>query len=99
MRVVGQERADSSHRTQLEKTRLENALVHLQESNDQLREALAQGPDAEYQAAIQENVEVMARYLGRVAVLDREIHALRGGAPMETEQPQQPQSAGEGTWL
>ena len=73
--------------------------MHLQKSNDQLREALAQGPDAEYQAAIQENVEVMARYLGRVAVLDREIHALRGGAPMETEQQQQPQSTGEGTWL
>jgi hypothetical protein len=71
--------------------------VHLQESNDQLREALAQGPDKDYQAAVQENVEVMARYLGRVAALDREIHALRGDTPME--QPQQPQSKGEGTWL
>ena len=88
---------------QLEKTRLENALVHLQESNDQLREALASGPDPEYQAAVNENLEVMVRYLGRVAELQREIHALRGGAPMETEQQQQqqqqPQGAGEGTWL
>jgi len=87
-RMSGDDDASGVHLAQLEreKSRLETAVRHLETSNAELRSALAQGHDSDYEQAVCENTEVMARYRAMIAALAKEIAQLRG------EQP-------SGTWL
>ena len=64
---------------EIERDRLHTALSHLQRSNQELHEALAEsGPDREYKVAIEENIVVIAKYRARIAALDEEIRRLKG---------------------
>ncbi|KAK9803950.1 hypothetical protein WJX72_007716 [[Myrmecia] bisecta] len=65
-----------------ERDRLRNAVQHLSSSNRQLKQALEEdGPDAEYQEAIGENIVVIAKYHGQIALLEKDIKAAREAQP------------------
>ena len=56
-----------------EKARLENAVKHLERSNAELAEALAAGPDRDFEEAVKENARVLSDYQQKIYKLAVEI--------------------------
>eukprot|EP00877_Chromochloris_zofingiensis_P005476 jgi/Chrzof1/1492/Cz10g09250.t1 len=66
---------------ELERDRLQNAVAHLERSNAELGEAIAEtGPDREYKTAIEDNIVTIARYRAHIAALEEEIQRITGQA-------------------
>eukprot|EP00775_Hariotina_reticulata_P005987 gene5987-6225_t len=64
---------------EIERDRLQKALLHLEQSVLLLKAAIVEaGPDPDYKDAIDENVTVIAKYRARIAALDDEIKCLKG---------------------
>lgn len=73
---------------EIERDRLQNAVLHLQRSNQELEDALKRdGPDADLRDAIGENIVIIARYKGQIERLNTEIRKARGEV-METSNTQ-----------
>ncbi|GAB4820504.1 hypothetical protein N2152v2_007550 [Parachlorella kessleri] len=63
-----------------ERSRLQNAVDHLQQSNMELKSAIAEtGPDKDFKEAIEENIVVIAKYKARIERLDKELAELKRG--------------------
>jgi chromosome segregation ATPase len=64
-----------------DKARLENAVVHLQRSINELKSAIASegDEDREFKKAIEENIVVIAKYTAKIERLDKEIKELKIG--------------------
>jgi hypothetical protein len=64
--------------------RLRNAVVHLQRSNAELKEAYRlEEQDPEYRVALEENIVVIARYRAKIAALEEELRRLGVGCDVE----------------
>ena len=82
-----------------EKSRLENACVHLERSNLELGQAIdADGDDPEYAEAIRENKKVLSDYQEKIYTLSVEIAGIKGEVDTVTPQQQRP-PAEDGQWL
>ncbi|KXZ47008.1 hypothetical protein GPECTOR_39g502 [Gonium pectorale] len=57
---------------------LKNSILHLERSNQELKEALAAGPDPEFRMAIGENIATLAKKKARLAALEEELRRLTG---------------------
>ncbi len=64
-----------------DKSKLENSVVHLQRSINELKDAIASegDEDREFKKAIEENIVVIARYKAKIERLDQEIGDLKQG--------------------
>lgn len=61
-----------------------NSLKHLERSNQELKQALQEGPDPDLQIAFNENIVVIAKQRAHIAALRDEIMKLRGHTPHST---------------
>ncbi|KAK3271631.1 hypothetical protein CYMTET_20035 [Cymbomonas tetramitiformis] len=92
---------------QAEKDRLENALLHLRRSNTELKEALKEGPDSDFEEAIRENEAVMCDMSKKIEDLRIAIEAglsesptpVSVEQPASTEQAPSRDDAESGQWL
>ncbi|GAQ88438.1 hypothetical protein KFL_004280080 [Klebsormidium nitens] len=88
-----------------EKCRLENAVVHLKDSNVQLEEALREsGPDEEYTTAVSENKVVIRELEQKIKQLEEDIRLATQLLECEMEdvgsKPENSSDArSNGTWL
>ena len=82
---------------------LEHAVVHLVRSNDELVQAIAeQGPDRDYQEAINDNIVTIARHRARIASLKEQLRAMHHGAMGDVHTAEvsgAADNAAAGTWL
>lgn len=70
-----------------EKARLENAVKHLERSNAELAEALAAGPDRDFEEAVKENARVLSDYQRKIYELAVEIAGVKGEVATVTPPP------------
>ena len=83
-----------------EKSRLENACVHLERSNLELGQAIdADGDDPEYAEAIRENKNVLSDYQEKIYTLSVEIAGITGEVAQVTPPPPAADQARGGQWL
>ena len=70
-----------------EKARLDNAVKHLERSNAELAEALAAGPDRDFEEAVKENTRVLSDYQHKIYKLAVEIAGIKGEVATVTPSP------------
>lgn len=73
-------------------------MSHLQRSNAELAEALAEsGPDREFEKAIKENTRIVADLQEKIYLLTVEIAGIRGNVELVT--PRGAATEADGQWL
>lgn len=73
---------------EIEIERLKNATQHLERSNRELKEAMAEQEvkDPDFKEALQENIVVIAKYRARIVSLEEELKRMKG-QDSHTDQP------------
>jgi len=84
---------------QQEKARLENAVRHLERSNEELGEALEREPDPVYSEAVEENRRAVANHQREIYKLAVEIAGITGEVAQVTPPPPSADQARGGQWL
>jgi len=82
-----------------EKARLENAVRHLERSNEELGEALEREPDPVYSEAVEENRRAVANRQREIYKLAVEIAGITGEVAQVTPPPPAADQARGGQWL
>ncbi len=78
---------------------MENAIIHLERSNEELRAAIKEDPDPEYQNALYENVDVLGGMIHKVNDINKELETLKPSTTFKPKQSEPAKSEDGGAWL